>query len=72
MQKLYARRGWVERKLVGNEWEMSGGEWEGGKYEEKNKLKVVGMVMGMVGMNDGKVVSLNGTSYQLWVRRMGI
>ena len=51
---------------------MSGGEWEGGKYEEKNKLKVVGMVMGMVGMNDGKVVSLNGTSYQLWVRRMGI
>ena len=29
---------------------MSGGRREGGEYEKKNKLKVVGTVMGMVGM----------------------
>ncbi|KAJ9702837.1 hypothetical protein PVL29_004536 [Vitis rotundifolia] len=50
MQQLHVRREWVERKLMGNGWEMSGRGQEGGKYEERNKLKVVGTVMGMVGM----------------------
>lgn len=49
MQELHACREWVERKLMGNAWEMSGGGREGGEYEEGNKLKVVGMVMGMKG-----------------------
>ncbi|KAJ9684765.1 hypothetical protein PVL29_016973 [Vitis rotundifolia] len=40
MQQLHVRREWVERN----------GEQEGGEYEERNKLKVVGIVMGMVGM----------------------
>ena len=46
MQKLHACRAckeWVERKLMGNGWEMSGGGREGGEYEEGNKLKMVGM-----------------------------
>ncbi|RVW22502.1 Transposon Ty3-G Gag-Pol polyprotein [Vitis vinifera] len=42
---------WVERKLMGNGWEMSSGEWEGGEYEEGNKLKMDDDISG--GCNDG-------------------
>ena len=62
MQKLHACRAckeWVERKLMGNGWEMSGGGREGGEYEEGNKLKVVGMVMGMVVMKDREMMGLS-------------
>ena len=54
MQQLHVLRELVERKLMGNGWEMSDGGQEGGKYEERNKLKVVSTVMGMVGMKSDR------------------